>query len=146
MDVNPGEEAPRRLARQGYSCLYASETEALARHDALARECVTGIVPEEWHVSSLIDEDDLARCGYINAFPSQLTVAVVVSPSSFQGVVTARQITERDLSHRRKHLTPAACLNIYPMLGMLRRKENCAITTLTSVFRHEEAGFQDLTR
>jgi seryl-tRNA synthetase len=146
MDVIVGDDQPRRLTRRGYSCLYASEAKALLRYDALVRECVTRIVPEEWHVSSLIDEDDLVRCGFISAFPSQLTVAAVVSPASFQGVVEAGQITEQDLSHRRKHLTPAACLNIYPMLGLLRRKENCAITTLTSVFRHEEAGFEDLTR
>jgi seryl-tRNA synthetase len=146
MDLNTGEHAPRRLTRQGYSCLYASEAEALARHDALAKECVTGIVPEEWHVSSLIDEVDLVRCGIINAFPSQLTVAAVVSHGSSQDVVEGRRITERDLSHRGKHLTPAACLNIYPMLGMLRRKENCTITTLTSVFRHEDGAFEDLTR
>lgn len=142
----PEDALSRRLTRQGYSCLYAAEAEALMRCDALVRGCVSGVVPEEWHVSSLIDEDDLVRCGFINAFPSQLTVAAVVSPASFPRVVETRQIADRDLSHRRKHLTPAACLNVYPMLAMLRPEEDCAITTLTSVFRHEEEGFQDLTR
>jgi seryl-tRNA synthetase len=146
MDLKPGSELPRRLARQGYSCLYASETAALARHDALAKECITGIVPEEWHVSSLIDEDDLVRCGFISAFPSQLTVAATVSPGSLPNVVESRRITQRDLTHCRKHLTPAACLNLYPMLGLRRRASNGAVTTLASVFRHEEAGFADLTR
>lgn len=146
MDVTLEDNLPRRLTRRGYSCLYASEAEALMRYDALVRGCVSGVVPEEWHVSSLIDEDDLVRCGFINAFPNQLTVAAVVSPASFRQVVKTRRITDQDLSHRRKHLTPAACLNIYPMLGMLHPEENCAITTLASVFRYEDEGFEDLTR
>jgi seryl-tRNA synthetase len=149
MDVRPTSTAAggqERLVRRGYSGLFAGDAHALARLDDLARGCIPAVPTEEWHVSSLIDEEDLVKCGYITAFPSQLTVAATVAPAAFETVVRARAVTVGDLAHQRKHLTPAACLNLYPMLGQQRRADDRAVTTLTSVFRHEEGGFQDLTR
>ncbi len=126
--------------------MFADEAVALVKLDGLARGCVSADAIEDWQVSSLIDEDDLVKCGYISAFPSQLTAAATVDHSSHEHVVASHSVTSHDLCHHHKHLTPAACLNIYPMMGLRPTVENRAITTLATVYRYEPQGFHDLIR
>jgi seryl-tRNA synthetase len=136
----------QRLQRSGYVCLFTDEAAALTRLDQLARGCIVAEAIEDWQVPSLIDEEDLVKCGYISAFPSQLTAAATVDNGSHARVVDSRCVTSEDLCHHHKHLTPAACLNIYPMMGLRPTIENRVVTTLATVYRYEPQGFHDLIR
>ena len=143
--VDPDRPAERRLQRAGYVCLFDKEAELLAKLDSLARSCITRPY-EEWQVSSMIDEADMIKCGYISAFPAQLTVAARIDPASYESVARSRSLSTSDLQYSGKHFAPAACLNIYPMLSQKVPKGPLVVSTLATVYRHEERGFQSLLR
>lgn len=136
---------PAAVSKEGHISLYEEDALALEQIDALVRTCVPNRALREWHVSSLIDEDDLARCGYLSAFPTQITVAATVDPSAYERVARDSTVDVSDIQYRRKFLTPAACLNIYPMLARYNGGENLVVTTRATVFRHESC-FEELTR
>lgn len=131
--------------RDGYACLFDDEAERLKYIDREIRSAMR-IEAREWQVSSLIDERDLERCGFITGFPTQLTAAVPVAPAAYEEISKRGEIRSGDLSHCGKHLTPAACLNLYPMIAAYAPLENMTVTTRATVFRHEEYGFCGLAR
>lgn len=133
------------VAGQGHVCLDEKDAIALDRIDTLTRGCIPDGNFLEWHVPSLIDEEDIARCGYLTAFPGQLTVAATLDPAAHGRVVHDAAVSTGDLQYRRTFLTPAACLNIYPMLARRFTGENVVVTTRATVFRHE-TDFDGLTR
>lgn len=139
------EARDRRLMRSGHTAHYVDDSQALGHLDQLTRACI----PEpfvEWQVPSLIDETDMIKCGYVNAFPTQLTLAATIAPEAIDDVVKSNRVTSESLEHRGKFLTPAACLNIYPMLGQRPPVGDMAVTALATVYRHEERGFHSLLR
>jgi hypothetical protein len=135
-----------KMQRDGYACLYEDASRDLAELDASIRNNVGPSDAVEWSVSSLIDEVDLARCGYISGFPDQLTVVANIATDCRGKVVDKNSISVCDLRCSGKHLTPAACLNIYPMLAQRPSFGNGSITTLATVYRHEPNGFEGLFR
>ena len=142
----PSSIISRCLQRSAYTCLFAEQAAPLVRLDELARNCIKAEDLEEWQVSSMIDEADLVKCGYVSGFPSQLTVAATISEDSYEHIVSSRKIGSEDLCHRHMHLAPAACLNIYPMMGHHRADHDRAVTTLATVYRYEPQGFSGLVR
>jgi hypothetical protein len=99
----------------------------------------------EWSVPSLIDADDLKRCGYLAAFPGQLTVVGSVDPQARDRVAQTSEVNVADLSPDTRYLVPAACLNVYPRLARLSHQAGTVVTSRVTVFRHED-HFEELIR
>lgn len=82
-------------------------------------------------IPSLISEEVLEKCGYFNTFPQHLTQLKAYSGNS--------------LREKKRYLTPAACIHIYPLLKK-EDKQNVCYTTLERVYRYEAGNFTDKER
>jgi seryl-tRNA synthetase len=134
------------LHRNGSICLFEGDAEIIKTIDQRIIETIALPETQEWQVPSLVNEDDMARCGYQTAFPTQLTVAAAIAETSLSRIAHEGCVCDTDLTYRRMFLTPAACLNIYPMLQERGIPPGGAITALVKVYRNEQQGFHGLRR
>jgi seryl-tRNA synthetase len=127
----------RPLIRDGHVSLYEEDAAELRDLD----ETMVGSFPlpcVKWEVPSLISEATMGRCGYTSAFPAQLTIAGTIRSNGLARLASHSTIDREDVEYRGMLLTPAACLNIYPMLAHYGFGESLAVTARATVYRHEE--------
>jgi seryl-tRNA synthetase len=123
------------------------ETQFMREIDAKLCSLLQGYTVSEWTLPSIIDGDVLRRCGYFTSMPNQLTALATVKRENLKDISDNNRClcdTDFDSSHN-VYLTPAVCLNVYPML---RKGEyiNQIITVKGSVFRYEDGKFRGLER
>ena len=82
-------------------------------------------------IPSLISEEVLVKCGYFDTFPHHLT--------------QLNAYGKNDRDSRKRYLTPAACIHIYPLLKKEFKQDAC-YTTLERVYRYENGNFSDKER
>lgn len=82
-------------------------------------------------IPSLISEEVLEKCGYFETFPQHLT--------------QLKAYGENARERRKRYLTPAACIHIYPLLKKELNLNSC-YTTLERVYRYENGNFEENER
>lgn len=131
---------------KSYVSFSSKSTKTLNFIDNQFKDWILAMGGDEYHVPALIDKSVLEKCGYFASFPQHLTIAGVVKPEFYGSVVRDSVVREEYVAIEGKYLTPAACLNIYPILSRRRVEADEAITTLTRVYRYEQGKFDGCTR
>lgn len=92
----------------------------------------------EIKVDSLIDKEELAKCGYFEKNPDYILANGSINRNCMEHVMTNREVMASDIDNETiSFLQPAGCLNIYPLFKNRTDIENTCITTRAKVFRKE---------
>lgn len=120
------------LENNNDSCsIYPEGTKIIKELDEKFRKFIEDYNVYEVKIPSLISEEVLKRCGYFETFPQHLTKLAPYQDNP---------------SYRRKrYLTPAACIHIYPMLEKECKTHSC-YTTVERVYRYENGKFDEPER
>lgn len=124
---------------KGCSGFYEPDFMALERLDALICEAMSYRRQLAWAIPSLIDETTLQKCGYLSAFPAQLTIAATVANAGWSRLAQGHRLEASDIKYEQRFLSPAACLNVYPLLAAMGPAEQMAVTVRSLVFRRESS-------
>ncbi|MNW41767.1 Amino acid--[acyl-carrier-protein] ligase 1 [compost metagenome] len=98
---------------------------------------------EAVNIPTLLHRSTLKKCGYFESFPNQLLAVGTVHESCYQHVIDTDNVAPEDLNVELMYLTPAACLNIYPMIKK-NTQANRVLTTKTPVYRKEKDYIEGL--
>jgi seryl-tRNA synthetase len=106
--------------------------------DYLVNECI---------VPSTIDGEILHRCGYFSTMPNQLTSVATIKREKLAEISAANRHTcvcDFNNTHN-TYLTPAVCLNLYPLLAD-KNTDNQIFTVKGTAYRYEDGNFVPLER
>lgn len=92
---------------------------------------------EKVDIPTILERETLEKCGYFGSFPDQLLTVGSVLESCCHHVMETNSVGPGDLNSELLYLTPAACLNIYPLIQE-QRKQNRILTAKTHVYRKEK--------
>jgi len=134
------------LIKEGYACYYEECDKLYTNLDEHFKSFINEWNYKSYNIPAMIDGEVLAKCGYFESFPDQISVVGELADEKIEGIMNGGEIDTSCIKLHNKYLTPSACLHIYPMYQGKKVTENEVVTTKARVFRCEKTGFQSMTR
>lgn len=128
-----------------YVCYEGTDLNNYKKLDNIFLGFLEGLDYESYHIPGMISEDCLKKSGYIDSFPQQLTIPAYVDKEDIERVLESRDINNKNVQIEKMYMSPSACLHFYPILEN-KNIDKKIMTTLTQVYRYEEAGFSMQSR
>lgn len=120
-----------------YLCLGDDETRQLEELDHRVCNFLERFQPVHITIPAMIDGEILKTCGYFDKSPNQLSAVAVGDRNAYPKIVEDKEIKKDSSVVTNYYLTPAACLQIYPILGRMQPQEPICFTMKSNVFRYE---------
>ncbi len=128
-----------------YICYEGNNLNNFKKLDYIFLSFLKGFNYESYHIPGMISEECLKKCGYIDSFPQQLTIPTYIKREEIKNVLSNGEITNQSIQMEKMYMSPSACLHFYPLLENQKISEKI-MTTLTQVYRYEEADFSERSR
>jgi seryl-tRNA synthetase len=125
---------------------HGDDLRRLEELDAKFSAMAKNLGAQEIYIPILVTNDTLEKCGYMASFPQQLIAATPIQKDEWESRATSGIVNGTRIDSASHFLTPAACVNIYPLLSLAGVRHNSLVTARTRVFRNEGTCANGVTR
>lgn len=128
-----------------YLCLGERDTKNIRELENKVLDGLKKYSPREIEVSSMICPYNLRKCGSFISMPQNITAISNIKKEQLEHVSKENNIEKNDVMFSNIFLSPASCLNFYPMLENTYC-ENMVVTFRNKSYRYELGDFSEKTR